>query len=67
MKMGQFALDLPTVPCSQRCVDMFSHGNGHMDTECTLQEKKHCLYSPMGAWLRIALVALAYNVTDWPM
>ena len=29
--------------------------------------KKRCLYSPIGAWLRMALVALAHNVTDWPM
>jgi len=27
--------------------------------------KNHCLYSPIGSWLRMALITLAYNVTDW--
>ena len=46
------------------CVSTWQWPHGHWMHSA---EKRHYLYFPMGAWLRIALVTLAHNVTNWPM
>ena len=61
MKIGQPRDYKQTWSNLQRYVDVFPHKNW-----MHFIRKKHCLYFPMEAWLRITQIILVYNVTDWP-
>ena len=50
--------------CKICCLDSIGHKlHGHMNSSLG---KNLSQYSLIGAWLMIALVALAYNIFEWP-